>query len=1098
MEENKVKNMKKNFLIVLMIFLFACSHNKKDFIEDIMPLDETYETKMDSIDRINDDSKSIDNVIFRVENVTLYIENYGGGVIQCKDKFHNIKKVKLINPKNDIITDLSFMFYNLNYNYRIEEIDLSELNTSKVIDMSQMFDGGYGLKKIIFGKNFSTSNVKSMYKMFAYCQSLEELDLSGFDTKEVLNMRGMFYRCQSSKNLKVDNFVTKNVTDMSYMFYRLENIYSLDVSNFDTSNVTDFSNMFAKCKNLLELNLTSFNTEKAVDMSRMFFRNVKNKNIVLDSFDTKNVKNMCQMFSYLEDLEELNIAHFDYTNLLDVESCFEFSKNIKELDLHNLKNNANCNYKDMFKFCKSLVRLNMSNFDIQDSGILKGCNSLIEINCLNYDINKDVKALVDFNKSLEELNMIKKLLINDHEIELSNNSLYHLLKYGFVVDSDAYETEEYGAIYERNKYQQFPNFVTVDSVLHTFHFYFDNLLKDIEKNILYQKLFNMTKNMLETAKEYHTNLIGTEWEESSLNNICYLSVAMKLLDENYKITEIVKDRAENDLLKIENHEGILWLDSYGYIMEEDFSQYKPRGHYEGNKKLIKYFKAMMWYGRIQLEERDGLLMSIIMLKENTFKNYQTIDDLLTYFIGKTNAVSLKETKEIIQSIYGNIININEIVEGENGEKYNLFIERFNKLEGTKINSTPYILTSSGINKKTFSVIGQRKTEDAYIFNQLVSDYVEGRALPDVLDIPNVFNSVAASKILEENGVYAYKGYKNQIEKLKKQIPEKLKNEKNDNLYNGWLNVLITLIDKKDEELNYQYFMKNDEWDKKTLESFSGSFAELKHDTILYTAQSYGWEGDGDGVNYEFYDNEEFVIDDRGYLQPEIKTYEMLYKLIDSIYKLLEDTDSITDSYKSDADDLKEFINRLIEISYREVSDEQLTDEDYVFIRNFGADLEHFLYIKSDDPDDIDMYNDKGPAVIADVATYPPVCLEIATGNPLEMFVIVRVLDKLKISSGSVYDFYQFAWSANDRLTDMEWKTIMGFLEKDEYEAGGSSGQSIIKDFNNEEISEKYKNVEFDFQKWTNSYRGLVNTTFDDRDDLNMYVYSNENTEYFYE
>ena len=32
----------------------------------------------------------------------------------------------------------------------------------------------------------------------------------------------------------------------------------------------------------------------------------------------------------------------------------------------------------------------------------------------------------------------------------------------------------------------------------------------------------------------------------------------------------------------------------GYI--EDYSQYKPRGHYTRSETLEKYFKAMMWYG----------------------------------------------------------------------------------------------------------------------------------------------------------------------------------------------------------------------------------------------------------------------------------------------------------------------------------------------------------------------------------------------------------------------------------------------------------------------------------------------------------------------
>ena len=53
-------------------------------------------------------------------------------------------------------------------------------------------------------------------------------------------------------------------------------------------------------------------------------------------------------------------------------------------------------------------------------------------------------------------------------------------------------------------------------------------------------------------------------------------------------------------------------------------------------------------------------------------------------------------------------------------------------------------------------------------------------------------------------------------------------------------------------------MQNEEWTKKNLECFAGSFAELKHDTVLYTKQimaEMGWYM-------------EEVTDDRGYVEPE--------------------------------------------------------------------------------------------------------------------------------------------------------------------------------------------------------------------------------------
>lgn len=69
--------------------------------------------------------------------------------------------------------------------------------------------------------------------------------------------------------------------------------------------------------------------------------------------------------------------------------------------------------------------------------------------------------------------------------------------------------------------------------------------------------------------------------------------------------------------------------------------------------------------------------------------------------------------------------------------------------------------------------------------------------------------------------------------------------------------------------------------------------------------------------------------------------------------------------------------------------------------------------------------------MVDIATDPNgVVLEAATGNPSVIYVVVKVDGKLKIAKGSVYDFYQFAWPTEDRLTDSKWRQMMG-LQADE-------------------------------------------------------------------
>jgi hypothetical protein len=71
-----------------------------------------------------------------------------------------------------------------------------------------------------------------------------------------------------------------------------------------------------------------------------------------------------------------------------------------------------------------------------------------------------------------------------------------LAEKGFAVRPDGYD--EFFDVYEMNRYNMFPNFVTVDSLMHTYHLYFSYLLKNIEKEELLEKLEHFFA--LQTAK----------------------------------------------------------------------------------------------------------------------------------------------------------------------------------------------------------------------------------------------------------------------------------------------------------------------------------------------------------------------------------------------------------------------------------------------------------------------------------------------------------------------------------------------------------------------------------------------------------------------
>lgn len=115
--------------------------------------------------------------------------------------------------------------------------------------------------------NMYTDEVTDMSGMFAGCLSLESIDASNFNTSNVTNMSGMFdgrggiLGDSKVKNINISSFDTSNVTNMSYMFYYMTNLTTIYASNnFTTSAVTNSDNMFYSSDKLVGGNGTKYNS----------------------------------------------------------------------------------------------------------------------------------------------------------------------------------------------------------------------------------------------------------------------------------------------------------------------------------------------------------------------------------------------------------------------------------------------------------------------------------------------------------------------------------------------------------------------------------------------------------------------------------------------------------------------------------------------------------------------------------------------------------------------------------------------------------------------------------------------------------------------
>jgi len=621
-----------------------------------------------------------------------------------------------------------------------------------------------------------------------------------------------------------------------------------------------------------------------------------------------------------------------------------------------------------------------------------------------------------------------------------------LAENGFAVTGGYYD--EYFSLYEDNRYNYMPSFVTTDSVLHTYHLYFNYLLKQLEENELYDLAVKNTEDMLKVSLEQYEQAKGSEFQTAAKRNVAYFAIVMKLLDDNMDIPEIVKSEVEADLALIEDHKGIekssvMSMDEVSDY-SEDFSQYIPRGHYNKSDKLKQYFKALMWYGRVTFrlskgdETRSALLIIAALKDDDSLRNdWKKLYEPIGFFVGDADDLVYLDYAPLAVKIFGeDNLNVKSYI-----EKFELvadFVKKAKELRDPGVNSMPVLGTifapeqtpEEAVEARTdetkgFRYLGQRFTIDASIFQKLICREVgnkdgtmpcpqeDSRMLPNGLDIPAAFGSKTAYSILDEMGETDYAKYPENMKKLQDGMAQLPKSQWTANLYWGWMYTLQTLL--KDYGEGYPMFMQNDNWKKKELITFLGSWAELKHDTILYAKQVYAELGG-------MMPPEE--RDDRGFVEPNPELYARLASLTDLTITGLDERDILSTANKEQLEKLSEMLVTLKDISIKELENTKLTDEEYEFIRSYGGSLEHFWYetFSDEEKEQGNLLNDNPAAIIADVATDPNCCvLEVGTGRVDSIFVVFPIDGKLRIAKGGVYSYYEFSWPMDDRLTDEKWR-----------------------------------------------------------------------------
>ena len=303
--------------------------------------------------------------------VSLYLSNSNpSNVAKMKYMFSECKKLKEIKGlklfKKNKVSDMSGIF---SYCYKLKYLDLSDFDTSNTTNMSYLFFHCHELEQIKGIEKFKTNKVLIMEGMFSDCYKLEEIDLSNFDTSNTVNMKYIFNKCSNLIKIGgINKFVTKETKYMEGMFQSCTKLEILDLSNFDTSNVIDMSFLFNQCEKLKEIKgINKFNTDKLKNVQYMFYSCNELESLDLSNFNTSNITNMACMFFECKRLKEIKgLNKFITINVEDMHKMFSNCYELESLDLSNFDTSNVNNMGYMFFECNKLKYLNLSNFSISD------------------------------------------------------------------------------------------------------------------------------------------------------------------------------------------------------------------------------------------------------------------------------------------------------------------------------------------------------------------------------------------------------------------------------------------------------------------------------------------------------------------------------------------------------------------------------------------------------------------------------------------------------------------------------------------------------------------------------------------------------------
>jgi hypothetical protein len=547
-----------------------------------------------------------------------------------------------------------------------------------------------------------------------------------------------------------------------------------------------------------------------------------------------------------------------------------------------------------------------------------------------------------------------------------------LLENGFVVIPSDFRLFHFA--YQGNVYEGWPVYVTTDVAYHTWHLVFDKVLRTLEQETLLPELETLVSGLLRAAHAQTQDVAGTQVEDAASRVEQLLQVAAAELDLPVTLGPL----AQKEKALVDAHAASEVSPIVGGTI--DYSIFTPRGHYTRTPELTRYFVAMSVLGQLAF-----------------------------CLPGTTDCPGLDPARMAI--LASRLL----AVDGDLLASWRRIYEPTSFLVGLADDYTPLEVARPvriSPDRASIRLMGARFVLDSFVFDQLISPNVgtadEPRNLPSALDLAAAFGSSFAHDVLDRTGETDYANYDEQLQRMQDAIAARAPQDWGGTVYDAWLHALEPVfVDHGDA---YPDYMRTDVWAAKATQAGLGSFAELKHDTILYTKQAVAEGGD-----------EAPIPDRRNWVEPEPSAFGRLAAMAELMRSGLDERDLLAADQSALLRDVGDLFSFFQEVAQDELEGVPLSERANDRLTYVGGAFEGLWY-RSSDQTKTGLEADDDAAIVADVASGPDGILEVGTGRIDRILVLVPDdRGTLQVAMGGVYSYYEFTSSPGERLSDEAWR-----------------------------------------------------------------------------